>query len=96
MNLFFEGNAKKSNRLALLPLIFMLLLLPSIVFEPYQIDTLIKETTFEINEPDQNFILETLDGNYYLYENNQKIGSITDPMEAPFNELKIYREEETQ
>lgn len=96
LNIFFDNTSVKKRRWAALPLLFILVLIPFIVLEPYQVDKITEKSTMNPDSLEESFILETIDGRYILYEDNKKIGDIKDPDESPFNDLKIYKEGESK
>ncbi|HFI0097392.1 TPA: M56 family metallopeptidase, partial [Streptococcus suis] len=96
LKIFFDNSSVKKRRWALFPVIFILILIPFIVFEPYQVDKITEKSTINPDTLEESFIIETIEGNYILYEDNKKIGSIKDPNESPFDELKIYKEGESK
>lgn len=91
INLFFEKKPKKMH-MTLVSVLFFLVLIPFFIFEPYDIDKEAKKNTIEFKETEASYIMEDTDGKFYFYENNKRIGKIKNPNEAPFNDLKIYKE----
>lgn len=73
--------------------IFLYFVISSFVFEPYFINDVDQNNTFEISE--ENAYLVKKDSEYLLYINNQYIATITDLNSDPnLKKLKILTEEE--
>ncbi|WP_349283083.1 hypothetical protein [Enterococcus cecorum] len=97
INFFYnEANRKKHKLLIIIPAIFLVIALPSIVFQPYTpYKTTKNDQTYGINDlMKQTYILQTKDGKYYLFDKktNKKIATIKDIKKEPYNKIKIIKE----
>ena len=100
INFFYnEANRKKYKLLIIIPAIFLILALPSIVFEPYQfspeIQRKIDNNEYQTDETMKKrmYILQTADGKYYLVNKiSQEKSTIQNINQPPFNQLKIIKE----
>lgn len=96
---FYNEPARKKYKYKLLiviPSLFMILALPSVVFQPYTPYRPTKnEQTYSSNDLIQKmYLLKTKDGQYYLMDKktNQKLASIKGIKEEPFNKMKLVKE----
>lgn len=91
-----ETNRKKYKLLIIIPAIFLVIALPSIVFQPYTAYKPSKnDQTYGINDLIQHtYIIQTKDGKYYLFDkdSNKKIATIKDIKKEPYNKIKVKKE----
>ena len=91
-----ETNRKKYKLLIIIPAIFLVIALPSIVFQPYTAYKPSKnDQTYGINDLIQHtYIIQTKDGEYYLFDkdSNKKIATIKDIKKEPYNKIKVKKE----
>ena len=97
INFFYnEASRKKHKLLIIIPAIFLVIALPSIVFQPYTPYKPIKnDQTYGINDLiKQTYIIQTKDVRYYLFDKktNKKIATIKDIKKEPYNKIKIIKE----
>lgn len=94
-----ETNRKKYKLLIIVPAIFLILSLPSIVFEPYQLGTEVQNkidnNQYQTDETMKKrmYILLKKNGDYYLVnKETQEQSIIKNINQPPFNQLKIIKE----
>lgn len=100
INFFYnEKTRKKYKLLIIVPAIFLILSLPSFVFEPYQLSAEIQKKVdnneYQTDETmtKRMYILIGKDGKYYLVnKKTQEKSNIQNIKQPPFNQLKIIKE----